>query len=269
MPPKSAKSNEKTKDIEISSSHAAVSKADIIALLAEHRSALLAELKNSFFDDVNNKLDGLQKASDSHGERLESLEKNADTISERLAKVENVCESMHAANEKLRAKLSDIESRNRRCNARFVGLPEGIEGPQPSKFFSELLQNVFGKAIFPSPPELDRGHRTLAPKPSPGGRPVIVCFHRYQNKELLIREARRRNDLKYMDKPFRIYEDYSPEVVSQRREYRSVMADLYRLGLRPSLQYPARLRITEADGVRRTFGSVVEAERFVEHLKKD
>uniref|UniRef100_A0AAV2M101 Uncharacterized protein n=1 Tax=Knipowitschia caucasica TaxID=637954 RepID=A0AAV2M101_KNICA len=45
------------------------------------------------------------------------------------------------------------------------------------------------------------------------------------------------------------------------------MADLYRLGLRPSLQYPARLRITEADGVRRTFGSVVDAESRLARCK--
>ncbi|CAL1600476.1 unnamed protein product [Knipowitschia caucasica] len=268
MQPKSAKSNEKTAEIEVSSSHATVSKADIIALLAEHRSALLAELKNSFFDNVNNKLDGLQKVSDSHGERLESLEENADTISERLAKVENVCESLHAANEKLSYLISSQET--------------DVVMPVLSVYRRELrahsLQNcsrrcckMFLARTFSLPLQSWIVHTVLWPlnRPREAGLGLSVCFHRYQNKELLIREARGRNDLKYMDKPFRIYEDYSPEVVSQRREYRSVMADLYRLGLRPSLQYPVQLRITEADGVRRTFGSVVEAERFVEHLKKD
>lgn len=271
MPPKTAKVSEKTAESEAASAPANVSKADIITLLAEHRTALLVELKGNFFDDVNKKLDALHTASDSHGERLVSLEENAETLHQRLAKVEDSCETLRAANEKLKAKLSDIESRNRRCNARFIGLQEGIEGPHPSKFFSQMLQDVFGRDVFPSPPELDRAHRSLAPKPAPGGRPrpVIVCFHRYQNKELLIREARRRNNLKYMDKPFRVYEDYSPEVVNQRREYRSVMSDLYKMGLKPSLLYPARLRITKTDGVRHTFGSAVEAERFVEDYEAD
>ncbi|KAL3973665.1 KRAB domain-containing zinc finger protein [Sarotherodon galilaeus] len=271
MSPKPAKSNGKTTECAAASVPANVSKADITALLAEHRSALLVELKVSFFDDVNKKLDGLQKVSDNHGERLESFEESAETLDQRLAKVEDTCETLRVANEKLKAKLSDMESRNRRCNACLIGLEEGIEGPQPSKFFSQLLQDVFGRDIFPSPPELDRAHRISAPKPAPGGRPrpVIVCFHRYQNKELLIWEARRRNDLKYMDKPFRVYEDYNPEVVSQRREYRSVMSRLYEMGLKSSLLYPARLRIVKTDGVRLTFGSVAEAERFLRDSMED
>ncbi|ROL45728.1 LINE-1 retrotransposable element ORF1 protein [Anabarilius grahami] len=183
---------------------AAISRADITALLAEHRTALVAELKATFFDEVNGKLDGLQKASDSHDERLTSLEDDAETLHQHLAK-------------------------------------------------------------------LDRAHRGLTPKPGPGERPrpVIICFHRYQNKDLLIREARKRGELKYLDQPFRIYEDYIPEVVAQRKVYKLVMLDLYKMGLRPSLLYPARLRITKTDGTRSMFGSVAEAEKFVKNFKTD
>ncbi|KAJ3614860.1 hypothetical protein NHX12_018430 [Muraenolepis orangiensis] len=100
-------------------------------------------------------------------------------------------------------------------------------------------------------PELDRAHRTLATKPRQGDkpRPVIVCFHRHQTKELVIREARkRRNDLTYQDSPIRIYEDYCPEVQEQRVAYRDIMAKLYSLGLRPALLYPAKLQIIDKEG---------------------
>lgn len=132
-----------------------------------------------------------------------------------------------------------------------------------------LIQEVFGEDAFPSLPEIDRGHRIGPPRASSGGRPrpVIICFHRYQSKELLTRKARGRNELKYRDKPLRIYEGYSPEVVNQRRVYRSVMYDLYKMGLKPSLLYSAQLRITKMDGVRHVFGSVTEAEKFVEDSK--
>lgn len=135
MPHKTTKLSEKTAESEVASAPANVSKADIITLLAEHRTALLVDLKSNFFDDVNKKLDALQMASDIHGECLVSLEENAKTFHQRLAKVDDSCKTLRAANEKLKAKLSDTESRNRRCNARFIGLQEGIEGPHPSKFF--------------------------------------------------------------------------------------------------------------------------------------
>lgn len=248
---------------------AAISRADMLALLAEHRAALVAEMKTIFFDEVNGKLDGLQKASDSHDERLTSLEDNAETLHQRLAEVEANCVTLQACNEKLKAKLTDMEGRNRRNNVRIVGLPEGIEGPQPSNSFSLLLQEVFGQDTFPSPPELDRAHRGTIPKPGPGERPrtVVISFHRYQHKDLLLREARKRGELKHLDKPLRIYEDYTPEVVAQRKVYKSVMSDLYKMGLRPSLLYPARLRITKTDGTRSMFGSVAEAEKFVKDFK--
>lgn len=271
MPPKASKVTEKMPETATGAASASASIEDITALLADHRAALLAELRTSFFDEVNKKLDGLQTTSDNHGQRLTSLEDYAESLHQRLEEVEESCVTLRAANGKLQAKLADIEGRSRRCNVRLIGLEEGIEGPQPSKFFSLLIQDVFGKEAFPSPPELDRAHRISFPKPGPGDRPrpVIVCFHRYQNKELLVREARRRNNLKYGDKPFRIYEDYSPEVVNKRREYRTVMSDLYKMGLKPSLLYPARLRITKTNGARHMFGSVTEAEKFVEDSKAD
>ncbi|CAB1426626.1 unnamed protein product, partial [Pleuronectes platessa] len=42
--------------------------------------------------------------------------------------------------------------------------------------------------------ELERAHRSLAPKPAPDERPrpVIIRFHRFQIKDLVIREAPRR-----------------------------------------------------------------------------
>lgn len=64
--------------------HASASRDDIALLLAEHRAALLQELKRSFFDEVNRKLDDLQTTSDSHGQRLGSLEDNAETLHQRL-----------------------------------------------------------------------------------------------------------------------------------------------------------------------------------------
>ncbi|KAJ3595055.1 hypothetical protein NHX12_004360 [Muraenolepis orangiensis] len=77
---------------------------------------------------------------------------------------------------RLKAKNIDLEGRSRRNNLRIIGLPESIEGPRPTAFYSEVLVKLFGDQVLQTPPELDRAHRTLAAKPRQGDnpRPVIV-----------------------------------------------------------------------------------------------
>lgn len=217
------------------------------------------------FKELNEKMDGLQATVTGHHNRLTSLEENAETLHQRLER-EASCGLLKADNQRLQAKLTDLEGRSRRSNVWLIGLPEGSEGPQPTKFFSQLLKEALSEEVFSSAPESDRAHHSLAPRPGPGGRPqpVLLCFRHFQSKELLFRESRKRGTLTYQGHTFRVYEDYSPEVVNQRREYRSMMSSLYKMGLKPSLLYPARLRITQTDGSRMWLGSAAEAEKFIQ-----
>lgn len=242
-----------------------ISKEDLLGALAEHKTALLADIHASF-NRIDGKLDALQQSLDSHDTRLTSLEDHTGSLDDRLGRLEASCLKLQADNDKLRAKVTDLEGRNRRSNLRLVGVPESLEGPQPSKFFAQMLQDVFGRELLPSLPELDRAHRSLAPKPGPAAnpRPVVICFHRYQQKEMIMREARTRDKLVYQGHTFRMYEDYPTEIVNQRRVYKTVMSSLYDLGLRPSLLYPARLRIVERNGQRKLFASLSEAEKYVQ-----
>ncbi|KAI4793065.1 hypothetical protein KUCAC02_032950 [Chaenocephalus aceratus] len=155
-----------------------------------------------------------------------------------------------ASNAKLQAKTADLEARSRHKNICIICLPESIEGPRPTAFFSDLLPQLLGDQILPTSTELVRAHRSLDAKPKPGERqrPVIIRFHNFQTKERVIREARKmRADLRYEGKPIAFYKDYIHEVVMQRALYREVMVQLYKLGLRPALQYPAKLMITRME----------------------
>ncbi|TWW54773.1 hypothetical protein D4764_0109550 [Takifugu flavidus] len=124
-----------------------------------------------------------------------SLETNADSVDGRLLGLEATCTELTAANEKLKAKTADLEARSRRNNVRIIGLPESIEGPRPTDFFSALLSQLLGEETLPKPPVLDRAHRSLASKPKQGERPrpVIIRFHDYQTKERVLREALKRS----------------------------------------------------------------------------
>lgn len=139
-----------------------------------------------------------------------------------------------------------------------------------SHTFSLTYSEVFGKEVLPASPEIDRAHRSLTPKPSNGRppHPVSLRLHRYQTKDLIIREARRRGRLDYRGISIHVVEDYSPEVLSQCAEYKDVMSDLYKCGFMPSLLFPARLRITLPNGTRKFMGSVEATRQYIKNLLK-
>lgn len=82
--------------------------------------------------------------------------------------------------------------------------------------------------MLPTPPEINRAHRSLAAKPKQGDRLrlVVRCLQRFQIKDLLVWEARCRGKMDYHGYPIGIVKDYSPEVLSQRVEYRDSMTTL-------------------------------------------
>lgn len=183
-------------------------------------------------------------------------------LDDRVQTLEATCATLAENNAKLQDKVVDLESRSRLNNIQIVGIPESIEGPQPSVFFAQVLVDILGQGVLPSPPEIDRAHRSLTSKPAAGKkpRPVIIRLHRYRQKELIIHEAQAKGGkFIFQGSQVAIYEDYAPEVVTQRAKYRSVIAELYNLGYKPTLLFPARLSIWMKDGGKKMFSSVTEA----------
>lgn len=244
----------------------------IAVLLEEHQKALSADFKAAI-TKLETKLDLIQAAVTDHGSRITELETNANLHDGRILALEATCAKLSENNAKLTEKIADLKSHSQRNNIRIIGIPESIEGPHPSTFFSELLAEVFGPNMLESALECDRAHRTLSTKPGPGQspRPVIIRLHRFQQKERIIREAwSRRGELKYRGTPIAIYEDYAPEIMEQRHQCRGVMAELYNLGLKPA-SYPARLTIVTKDGGKKRLFSVGEAKDYLAsmHDKND
>ncbi|KAK7925845.1 hypothetical protein WMY93_008155 [Mugilogobius chulae] len=204
--------------------------------LAETKSELLAEIKDTYAK-YEARLVTVQATVDDHAERLDHLERSANATTTEIAEIQATLADVAADNARLKARLLDLEGRNRRNNVRIVGLPESIEDASPTAFFSQLLVE---------------GHRSLAAKPRPTERPrhVLICFHRFQTRELVVRAARRlRGKLNYKGSPIHIFEDYCPEVLEQRNRYREIMRRLYELGFKPALRYPAKLSIVLEDGL--------------------
>lgn len=239
----------------------------ITTLLEKHREEIAAEFR-TLFSQLDSKLDQTRLAVEENGQRVSSLELASEDLSQRVSDLEGICSTLREDNTKLKAKVTDLESRSRRQNLRILGIPESIESGNPSEYFSKVLCEIFGPETLPSPPDIDRAHRSLAAKPAPGQRPrpVILRLHRYQTKEMLIREARRRGKLEFRGQTVRVVEDFGPEIVNQRAEYKEVMAELYKRGLKPALLYPARLRLTLQNGARKWISSAEEAQNYIDSL---
>ena len=135
-----------------------------------------------------------------------------------------------------------------------------------------MLGEVFS-AVLNGPLEVERDHQSPVKQPTedqppqsgpPKSRPVIVKLLRFQVKDAIIREARaKRGTLKFRGHSLSVFEDYPPEVADERKTYSDAMSDLWKMGLKPSLRYPAQLSIKLAAGGRRKFASLVEAQAFI------
>lgn len=159
-----------------------------------------------------------------------------------------------------------MEGRSRRQNIRIVRLPD-VEGLHPSVFFQVLIY-VLGSQVLFSPPELDKAHWSPVPK-SAKTRSVILRFHRFQMKELVICEAHKKSELIYNSHRVRFYEDYSPDVVKNRGEFKAAMSELYKQGFKPVLLFLMKLHITLPSGERRWFVSASGADKFVQDIRNE
>ncbi|KAL1268765.1 hypothetical protein QQF64_034128 [Cirrhinus molitorella] len=76
---------------------------------------------------------------------------------------------LKATNEALLDHLDELENHSWRANLRIINVPEDSEiGTDMVKFTLDLLKDIMGDQVFEKPPELERAHRALVPKPRDG-----------------------------------------------------------------------------------------------------
>ncbi|KAF3854126.1 hypothetical protein F7725_014814 [Dissostichus mawsoni] len=107
----------------------------------------------SSFESPTSTLDSIHSTVTDR-QRIHSLEANATEVDQRLQQLEDACSALKGDNETLKTKVADLEGRSRHQNLRIIGLPESIEAPRPSAFFSQLLVDTLGTKILASPPSL-------------------------------------------------------------------------------------------------------------------
>uniref|UniRef100_H2ZTB5 L1 transposable element RRM domain-containing protein n=1 Tax=Latimeria chalumnae TaxID=7897 RepID=H2ZTB5_LATCH len=159
------------------------------------------------------------------------------------------------------SRLDDQENRARRNNVRILGIPEGVEQGNPTRFLGETLPALLK---LPEGTELsiEQAHRSLAPRSVPGQRPrpfiiKLLCF---PVKELLLKSARELRTLDWEGHRILFFPDLSKAFQDRRRLFLSVKKILCEKKVKYGLFYPVTLRITYR-GETTLFGTVEEAEK--------
>lgn len=251
-----------------------LSMSQLVTELQKQRTSLREDMSALIQDSVKplqTSVDSLRDIVNNFQGRLTATESIAGENFERLTTTEATVESLQAQNKVLQDRLDDLENRSRRVNLRIINVPEGSEaGRDPVEFMSGLLMECLGSDVLTKPPELERAHRSLAPKPKPGGnpRPFVVCFHRFPEKEKVLRWARQ-HQLKYRGATLRVYPDLSAVTAKKRAAFNGIKQALYQKGVKFRLLFPARLQVSFGDETF-TFDTPEDARKFYkERLEKD
>ncbi|KAK7901123.1 hypothetical protein WMY93_017892 [Mugilogobius chulae] len=182
-------------------------------------------------------------------ERVSSNEDAVGDMQRRLCALEK-------DNTYLKEKVEDLENRSRRCNLRFINVPEKAEG---------VDSHTPREGNFATVPVVERAHRSptyssSSSRPGPP-RPILVKFLNFQDKMKILRLAREKENLKFGESKVHIYPDFSPGLVKKRREFDVVKRQLRAADIKYSLQYPSTLRVI-VEGKPKLFRCSKEAEDF-------
>ncbi|XP_069761968.1 polypeptide N-acetylgalactosaminyltransferase 6-like isoform X2 [Narcine bancroftii] len=183
-------------------------------------------------------------------ERFEMCDQGLVDAQDQLQDENRIIETLQIQNKNLAKKVDYLENQSRRNNVKIVGLPEGIEGPDPRKLFTEWISRVLGQDKFPEGLILERANRVLRRKSFSGQNPrsVLIRCLNYCDRETILRTAIRnaqqnRSPLMVQNNPVFFYQDLSQEIMFQRREFNSVKERLWKKRHKATFRYSAVLKI--------------------------
>ena len=234
-------------------------------------------------EDFARRFDGIEKRFDDFLTRITTVETRMSTAEARLEAAEERLVTVEADRDALAARvaaleksgveatraLTEVDDQSRANNIRIVGVKEGLENGNPSTLAARILKEVFGLTELPI---IDRAFRLPLPRSGPvrpgppRPRVLLARMTSWAAKDALIREARRRrNELRFNGEQVLFFNDFSKATAIQRASFREPLKRLYELNYSSSLLYPAKLRVTTAEGPR-FFTNAQDAMGFVDSL---
>lgn len=214
---------------------------------------LLAHL-DSKVDPIQTKLSSIQMSLDTLGEHVCSLEQRIGANEDNVQDLKAQTMELTKDNAYLMDKIQDLENRSRASNLRFVKIPESSEGHDTAGFMSQLIQQLFGRDNFPTPPVIEWAHCIPTVQHGDRGtpRPILIKLLHFHDKVKILRLARGKRELMFQGTRIYIYPDFSAELTKKRRSFDAVKRRLRELNLKYSLRYPCTLNVT-VDGKTQLF----------------
>lgn len=132
---------------------------------------------------------------------------------------------------RLQDKVTDLESRSRRCNIRIYGVPEDTEGDSMTRYLEQFLTDKFALPADMAL-QIQRAHRASVQKPAPESPPrsIVVCFQQYIVKEMVLSLAWKKK-ITIATNLISFDHDYASEVIEKRRAYAEVKKALKEKGI--------------------------------------
>lgn len=243
-------------------------------------------------DTIQSNLETIKLSLSNLGEHVSQLEQRVSSNEDNISDYGKRMEVLEKENAYLRAKLDDIENRSRAYNLRFVHVPEKSEGKDTRGFISNLIVHLFGSENFPTPPAIEKAHRSPAqqqPKvkaqrseaqqakkganrhptqqtqDNVKPRVIMVRFLSLQDREKVLRLAREKQQLVYNGERIHIFPDFSAAVINKRREFDDIKKQLKQRKLDYHMTFPAIL-VVDINGKPVQFKTPNAALQFLQEI---
>lgn len=197
----------------------------------------------SLREDVNGKLNEIVSDLKETRDRAEEATQRVADMEEWTAAAKEVLSQTLKNQDQMQAKLTDLESCLRRNNIRIYGIPEDTEGSNLQDFIESFIKTEL--QLQDTDLYIQRCHRAFGPKPPQNASPrsVVVYFLENRTKELVLRSAWKKKEIRHDQQRVYFDQDYPAEIQKKRRCYAPIRKLLKEKGLRFQTPPPAKLRV--------------------------
>lgn len=152
----------------------------------------------------------------------------------------------------LQHKAIDAEDHQRRNIIRVVGLPEGAEGDRPAQFSEHFFKQLLAMPDMPPTYVVERAHRVPMGNRPPGAfpRPFLVHFLNFRDRDMILMQARKTQELKHDNAHKMLFPDFSAVTQQKRRSFNEVRRLLREKEVKYNMLYPSKLRIQHKGSVK-------------------
>lgn len=155
---------------------------------------------------------------------LDKIRGRLTTAEDRISEVEDVSHlqgsqlaELKEMVRSLQHRADDAEDKQRRNNVR-VGLPEGAEGSKTTMFAEQFFKQILALGDLPLTYVLERAHRVPTGVCPHGAfpRPFLVRFLNYQDRNMILAESRKHQELRFENTRVMLFPDFSAETQKKR-----------------------------------------------------